>query len=69
MTALGVTSNDEICASTFCSDDLPESPVGVSDTMSRELFQRVDKVWTSLLDVDGESTPMSDDLYEHIVAL
>ena len=67
MSILGVDTT-VISASTLCSDDLPERHIDGSSTMSAEIFDRIDKVWTALQSIDGESEPMSDDLYEHIVA-
>lgn len=69
MKALAVTSVEKVSASTFCSDDLPPMWTWDASTMSEELQLRVDVVWSSLKEVDGESEAMSDDLYEHIVAL
>ena len=64
-----MTSLGKVSSSTFCSDDLPPRLEQGASTMSQEIRTRVDEVWSSLRDIDGVSTPMSDDLYEHIVAL
>lgn len=69
MKALAVTSVEKVSASTFCSDDLPPMWTCDASTMSEELRTRVDEVWSSLKEIAGESQAMSDDLYEHIVAL
>ena len=68
MNVIGTQDKKVISDCTVCSDDLPEKHVIGEEKMSDELFEKLDKVWTALQTIDGESKPMDDDLYEHIAA-
>ena len=66
--ALNLTSQD-ISAVTFCSDDLPQKDKSFPDALDQNSIRSLEQVWKALKAVDGQSVPMSEDRYEHIVAL
>ncbi|XP_076457675.1 uncharacterized protein LOC143291607 [Babylonia areolata] len=67
---LGADDLDMVSKLAFCSEDMPRKWTPGEEPMTDEVFWNFDKVMDNLLEMDGggENKPMSDDLYEQVVA-